>query len=197
MEGTLLTDEEQRQMVPAPVVLDRDRLATMGLHALDRVCAATTYRDCPHIRTAIHRLKYRGMRAYASVLSSFVVGAFPVLPLETPATLSGVPLHWMRYCARGFNQSTLLAKELAETWNASYRNLLRKTRSTGSQVGRTGNERRQSLLGAFRLRNTFVLPRTVVLIDDLCTTGATLEECARVLKSAGVLHVSAVVVALG
>lgn len=136
--------------------------------------------------------------------------------------LCAVPLHWMRLFHRGYNQAELLAQTVAKGRGWPLIPLLRRTRPTGHQAWRKQGERTQAVRNAFeycpegssffvlrfslraserRTKNeqqkTNSVPRYVILIDDISTTGATLEDCARALKEAGVERVDALVVAHG
>ena len=98
-----------------------------------------------------------------------------------------VPLHPQRLKARGFNQSLLLARELSRltSFPLSCKNL-RRARDTGQQVGLKTDERKRNVAGAFMLENTALFKgKKALLVDDVMTTGATLNECARLLKNAG------------
>ena len=112
--------------------------------------------------------------------------------------LCPVPLHWLRKFSRGFNQSELLALEVGAARGWEVKNLLKRTRWTGSQVGRRRRERLVGVKDAFVLGDGVeAIPHRVILVDDLSTTGATLEECAKALKRAGVERVEGLVIALG
>ncbi|ALM09954.1 MAG TPA: hypothetical protein DEB30_02820 [Candidatus Peribacter riflensis] len=108
--------------------------------------------------------------------------------------LCPVPLHWARRFQRGFNQSELLARVVARERGLTVLPLLKRRRWTGSQMKRTREERLTGVQGAFCC-TTDHPPAHVVLIDDLSTTGATLESCARALREAGVFSVEGWVVA--
>jgi ComF family protein len=104
-----------------------------------------------------------------------------------------VPLHTKRLRQRGFNQALLLAYRMSEQHNIplSCDNLIRQ-RPTRPQVELTGAERIQNVAGAFAVRRPLdIRDRHIVLIDDVFTTGATLNECAAVLKDAGAAAVTA------
>ncbi|MBK6767094.1 MAG: ComF family protein [bacterium] len=97
-----------------------------------------------------------------------------------------VPLHWLRHGDRAFNQSHLLARSLVKHTGGSVCPLLRRTRNTPAQSGQGYRLRAENVRGAFSVRRRQKLPRSVLLIDDVVTTGATVSECARVLKEAGI-----------
>jgi len=138
------------------------------------------------LRAIVHALKYDGRRSLARPLSGLLRRhAGPILSgadLAVP-----VPLHWSRQWRRGFNQ----ARELAVGLGLPVRTLLKRRRHTRSQTGLSAEERYANV------RDAFVLSRgagpfdglCIVLVDDVSTTGATLEACARVLKEAGAREV--------
>jgi ComF family protein len=102
-----------------------------------------------------------------------------------------MPLHWRRRWQRGFNQSELLAREIARRWNVPLCRLVRRQRATSPQAGLTSAERRKNVLGAFAVKNTARLNgMRLLLVDDVLTTGATASACARALKRAGAAHVT-------
>jgi ComF family protein len=108
-----------------------------------------------------------------------------------------VPLHIKRLRQRGFNQALLLGSGLSERHNIqlSCGNLVR-VRPTRPQVELTGDERIKNVKGAFSLRNPAeVEARHIVLVDDVFTTGATMNECAAVLKKSGAAQVTALTLA--
>ncbi len=110
--------------------------------------------------------------------------------------VTSVPLHHSDIRRRGFNQAALLAKELAVALGVPYRPLLKKLYRTAPQKELTARQRSGNLLGAFDVvQPTALLGRTVLLVDDVITTGATLEECAKMLKIFGADEVYAVTAA--
>lgn len=110
-------------------------------------------------------------------------------------TVTAVPLHPKRLRERGFNQAEIIAKFLAKIYELRFMNLLVRTKNTEHQVGKPRSERLQNLDGAFTVRSHYSLPTTVLLIDDVWTTGATMSECAKTLKQAGVKQVWGLVLA--
>jgi ComF family protein len=107
-----------------------------------------------------------------------------------------VPLHWWRRLCRGYNQSAAVARGLAQRLRLPCRpGWLRRVRYQRSQVGLSGPERRANVLGAFGARHRAHLAgRSVLLVDDVMTTGATASEAARALKEGGAARVVAAVV---
>lgn len=160
--------------------------------SLDRLVAAAAYKDVPLLHTAIHTFKYKRMRGMGKILGDILVRTAG----EGSPILCPVPLHWLRRFSRGFNQSEILASHVARARRWDLAHLLRRVRWTGSQVGRRRRERLPAMTGAFRYCGG-VPPPFVMLVDDLSTTGATLDACARELKRAGVQRVEGLVIALG
>ncbi len=143
------------------------------------------------LRSAINLLKYRGIRRLSGPLSGMMLGiGFPDVDAVIP-----VPLYEKRLRQREFNQSALLAANIARHIGAALvTGCLLKIRDTPPQVGLRSRERIKNIRGAFDIRDGCRLRgRKVLLIDDVVTTGATVRECSRVLKKAGAgdIHVAA------
>ena len=139
-------------------------------------------------------VKFGGAR---SVVDAFVPGMADALAtsarLGSTTVLTWVPLGSGRRRVRGFDQAETLARGLGRTSGLPVRPLLKRTRETAPQARRGGSERRAALHGAFRSRGD--VPATVVLVDDVLTSGATASECARVLRAAGAREVGVVTAA--
>jgi ComF family protein len=108
-----------------------------------------------------------------------------------------VPLHPQRERERGFNQADLLAGLLARSLRVPKRDLLRRIRPTPRQAGFDRSHRMENIRGAFVLRRSVPPASALLLVDDVSTTGATLDACAAILKSGGAGVVAALVVARG
>ena len=148
------------------------------------------------MRQAIYQLKYRNLRALASTLAKLLndyLGTNPV-PGEV---LVPVPLHQKRLRERGYNQSSLLAQELGKlTKLPVVDNCLIRQRHTPPQARTsTVDERRSNVADAFTCRDHRLQDRQVLLIDDVSTSGATLDACAAALKAAGATMVWGLVLA--
>lgn len=146
------------------------------------------------LREIIHAFKYDGRRSLAMPLARMVRDRGDDLLRDADAVVP-VPLHPWRRLRRGFNQATELARRL----DVPVVHALWRRRATMPQSGLTAGARRRNVRGAFRLspfvRGDDLEGCCVVLIDDVRTTGATLDACARVLKEAGVREVRALTVA--
>lgn len=150
---------------------------------LDGVTAAALFAH--PMREAIHDLKYNNNRALAEPLGLQMATAWRARGLEADCIIP-VPLHTSRLAERGYNQSALLARVLARAVGVPLNeHLLIRQRATQHQVGLGRTERRQNVAGAFTCRGSLAGQR-VALIDDVCTTGSTLEACAEALRAAGV-----------
>lgn len=112
------------------------------------------------------------------------------------AVLVPIPLHTARERSRGYNQSEILATDLGKRLGLPVKNLLTRTKPTVSQVGKTQKERRENIKGVFALKGK-VDASTVLLIDDVLTSGATMNEAAKTLKRAGVKEVWGLALAHG
>jgi ComF family protein len=195
--GTWITEAERRQLRTHPECIGTSALQAKGLMSLDRLVAASNYDASPMLQLAIRRFKYGRITALAEDLGKLLTESTPLLAQTNPApVLCPVPLHWSRHFQRGFNQSMLLAQIVGRTWGWRIDPCLKRVRSTGSQAKRNREERLTSMEDAFIFSGIFA-PKIVILIDDVATTGTTVDACAAALKRAGCEHVEALVLAMG
>jgi ComF family protein len=147
------------------------------------------------LRKAINHLKYYGMRRLAGPLAEMMTG----MQLPQADAVIPVPLHKSRHRHREFNQSALVARQLAGNLKADFIiNCLTKISDTAPQVGLRYRERIKNVRNAFRVEDEAKLSgNKIILVDDVVTTGSTIRECAKVLKKAGASHVYAVSLAHG
>lgn len=202
-EGSWITDSERKNMRLAPTLLQKPELMKRGMQSIDAVIAAGDYDKSPLLRKAILAFKFKRVEtldAELGVSMSKALHGLLLLPKDfqdIQPVLCPVPLHWTRRFQRGFNQAELLSKVIGAEKNWPTAALLSRIRATGHQAKRQRAERLTALKGAFTYTGVQPTPRFVILVDDICTTGATLDECATMLKEVGVEYVAAVVAALG
>ncbi len=143
------------------------------------------------LRDILHRLKYDGRRSLARPLGERMARAGEDVLRDADA-LVPVPLHWIRHYRRGFNQ----AEELARGVSLPVVHALRRPRRTVTQTDLPEAQRLANVGEAFRLRRGVTITgQVLVLVDDVSTTGATLDACARVLLEGGAAEVRALTAA--
>ncbi|BDI30956.1 amidophosphoribosyltransferase [Capsulimonas corticalis] len=167
--------------------------------AFDRARALGSYDGV--LRHAIHLFKYRDRPQLAEPLGRVLALYFQTADLfPTPCDLIvPVPMHPTRRRVRGYNQSERLARVLSQELAIPRDTTsLRRVRNTRPQVGLASGARESNLLGAFAVRDaTNIAGKTLLLLDDVSTTGASIHECAAALKSAGAKTVYALTLAAG
>lgn len=140
------------------------------------------------IREMIHMFKYRNKEYLSKSLALFLYEAFKFYrELNESEIVLPVPLHWLKKYIRGYNQTELLAKEFSKLSNIPYINdVIYKSKYTKSQTKLNSELRRRNVEGTFLIEHKEkIYGKNVLLIDDVSTTGTTLNECAKVLKSNG------------
>jgi ComF family protein len=150
--------------------------------------AVAAYRSRGIVRRVVHDFKYGEQFHLRHLLGRWLDAALDDVRLQSRPfdLLVPVPLHPARKRERGFNQAEALASLVSKSRRIPSRTVLERTRYTTTQTAFDRAERMENLRDAFRLRKkTDVRQLRVLLIDDVLTTGATLSECARVLKKAG------------
>ena len=141
------------------------------------------------LRDILHALKYNSRRSLAAPLARRMAAAAPEI-LEGADFVVPVPLHFLRHYRRGFNQ----AEELAKRLPVPMLRALRRTRRTATQTELPEARRHRNVRDAFAVRwwaRDAIAEKTLVLVDDVSTTGATLDACARALMKAGAKEIRA------
>lgn len=202
--GSLLCDtcHNQLQWLRAPLCDRCGRPVSRATHC----CTVCQERPLPlnHIRAAvlfahpvsklIHNLKYNSAFALAQPLAQMMVDVWPKWQIPVDVVLP-IPLHAERQRKRGYNQSALLTRTFCEGTALPYaEDALQRTRFTTPQVGLSAARRLENVQDAFQA-DTRVLGKHVLLIDDVCTTGATMAAAATTLLAAGAKTVSGYCVA--
>jgi ComF family protein len=159
---------------------------------LDEVAAWGWHRD--PLRKAVLGLKYGANLAMGDALCQHLLALVTPWKKEIDLIMP-IPLSRERERARGYNQAALIARPLGQALDLAYRpKALDRVRDTDSQVGKNLSERRKNVSGAFRANSILVNGKRVLLVDDVLTTGSTLDAAAEALKQAGAARVLAVVV---
>jgi ComF family protein len=179
---------------PGPGILSMEAIAAPP--AYQRARAAVRFDEIS--RALVHALKYSDRLDLAPMMGRWLSHAGGELLAEADA-LVPVPLHWRRLWARRFNQSAMLAAAIsAESGVPIATGLLRRVKPTAQQVGLSRTERAANVQGAFRVppeARGGVAGRRLVLVDDVLTSGATVDGCARALLRAGAANVDVLIFA--
>lgn len=172
---------------------------------LDGVTALFSYQEGSGLAKLIKQFKYSYARDITVVWQKILAKQPNFLPssfFSSNLTIIPVPLHSRRQRQRGFNQSTIIARAVQqliglERETGGLETGLWRTRYTKQQALLSGEQRRQNLAGAFAWSSRSAVPEEVLLVDDVFTTGSTLQECAKVLKANGSRKVWGLVLARG
>lgn len=148
------------------------------------------------VERLVHRFKFHHDLAAGRVLAGLSARRLAALGVYRPQALVPVPLHWRRYLWRGFNQSRMLAEDLSSLLgDIPVAPLLSRPVATPAQSGLPAASRGANVRNAFRAHLPGCRPRHVALVDDVMTTGMTLDACARALRKTGIERVDVWVVA--
>jgi ComF family protein len=179
---------------PGPGLLSMEAISDPP--AYGRARAAVRYDDVA--RTLVHALKYQDRTDLAPAMGRWMARAGRELIGEADALIA-VPLHWRRGWSRRYNQSGALARVIEQQTGAKVvSEALRRVRPTQQQIGLSRAQRASNVQGAFKVaphRQSEIQGRRVVLIDDVLTSGATVDACARALLRAKAASVDVVVFA--
>jgi len=154
------------------------------------------YHEGP-LKEAIHTYKYNFAYDLAHDLAKILLSTLRHVGWNKKALLVAVPLHKKRKAQRGFNQSEILAKIISAYFDYPIiKDKLIRTKFTKPQVELTGAKRKTNIKGIFAwIGKNEIKGKTIILVDDVCTTGSTLEECAKVLRKAGAKEIWGLVLA--
>lgn len=159
------------------------------VHSFDAGRAAFTYSG--GVRRAVYRMKSENRRDYVDFFAEAVAGALkPHLKYWKPDVILSVPMHPSRKRKRGYNQSELLAQRISVlTGIPAEFGLVRCIRKTGAQKNLGRRDRMQNLRGSFQMCKRLTEGMNVLIVDDVYTTGSTVDEMSRILKQNGASHV--------
>jgi ComF family protein len=151
------------------------------------------------LKELVHSFKYKGKIALVNIFAKFMIDHIKDNPeIKDVDIVTAVPLHKTRLREREFNQSLIIANGIAKKFNLSVKNILEKTIKTDYQNELPRSERLTNLKNAFALcAAADIEEKRILLIDDVITTGATLNECANVLLSGGAKSVTCFTLARG
>ncbi len=167
------------------------------LHEYDCGIAVFAYNDC--IKKSIYDFKYKDMKIYSRFYGEEMWKySKKYFEVWNPDAIIPVPISEKRYLKRGYNQAELIAKELGKISGLKVdSSLLYRKKNTKPQKAVVREKRRKNLENAFIIGQDVVKYKKVVLVDDIYTTGSTIDECAKVLKQAGVKQVYFVSLSIG
>ena len=151
------------------------------------------------LKELIHSFKYKGKITLANIFAKLMIDYIKDNPeIIDVDIVTTVPLHKTRLREREFNQSLIIANGIAKEFNLPVTNIMEKTRKTGYQNELPRSERLTNLKNAFTIcAAADIKGKDILLIDDVMTTGATLNECANLLLSGGVNRVTCLTLARG
>lgn len=197
----------EKMLAPAcPVCLFRNRTGVACKPCRKKTALSRCFSVFPYqertIRELLHMYKYNRARELEPIIADFLIfyARTGQIPIPRTAIIIPLPLHQNRRRERGFNQSEEIGKRFAGAFKLLYRDdILRRAASTRSQVACANfSERRKNISGVFFCKTApEILHKTILLIDDIITSGATLNEAARVLKKAGAKSVWGMTIAKG
>ena len=161
----------------------------------DSCLSPLAYRD--RVPDAVHRFKFSGVRAYAKPFGILMAQCARDGLEESPDLVTWAPLSRKRLRERGYDQAELLARQVGKLLDLPVLPLLKKARHTAPQSGlEEAGARRANALGAYEpLPGDGAAGKRVLLVDDVVTSGATLSECARVLRQGGAVRVDCLTLA--
>ena len=150
------------------------------------------------IRESLVRFKYHGRAEYASFYAKSIWAyGERIIKRFAPDVIINVPVYRKRLAARGYDQAYLIAYELSKVSGIKvYKNAVKRIRNTTAQKELGSEERRRNIKGAFELSGKADIPKRVLLIDDILTTGRTADAVCRVLKEGGAEHICLAVAAV-
>lgn len=166
-----------------------------GKH-LKGIISAVYFEEGP-TKEIIHNFKYNSVLEFGPIFGKIMAEKLAGIPKKN-LVLTFVPLHSKRLAQRGYNQAEILAKVVSSQSKIPYLDLLKKIRKTKRQVGLLGKYRRRNLSGVFKsICKDSIKGKKIIIVDDIVTTGTTLNECARILKEADAKEVWGLVAARG
>lgn len=163
--------------------------------SVDNIFIISSY-DNDLLKRLIHNFKYKFIAELSKPLGLLIAQGLMNSHLQSPDLIIPIPLHNRRLRWRGFNQAKLLADSMELTIPIDLTSLKRQRYTTSQVKVKSRKKRLTNLKGAFIVLNSKkIKDKSILLIDDIITTGSTIDECAKILKDAGAKKVSAIVLA--
>lgn len=160
-------------------------------HIRDSMLSACDY-NTPILSRMVHELKYKGVQELAKPCANLIYRYLQRenIHFDNSWVVTAVPMNEYKLKVRGFNQSELIAKQLASLMHLNYEALLKKVRHTAPQMSLDKHSRKSNLLGCFELAEEKVVKgKKVLIIDDVVSTGSTMSECIKILQEGGASEV--------
>lgn len=166
-------------------------------HIYDRGVAVFKYSD--KVRKSIYRFKYSGHKIYGDFYGKEMHDRYrEIITLWKPEAIIPVPIYRGKFRKRGYNQAELIGKRLAELTGIPIDTyILTRSRNTIPQKELNYIFRKKNVENAFKVTGSVVKYNKIILVDDIYTTGCTIDACARVLKNAGVKEVYFITICIG
>lgn len=161
--------------------------------------AVSMYEYSEGIKQSIYNFKYHNKREYAEVYADEISGRYgDVINMWQPDVIMPVPIHVSKLKSRGYNQAGLIAESLSKKLDIEYNeHSLIRTRATSPMKDLNDIQRTKNLQKAFKIADNVIIYNKVLIVDDIYTTGTTIDACAECLKRAGVKEVYAVTLCVG
>lgn len=166
------------------------------IRGVDHVVVRGSY-DCPTLAQLIQKLKYHYWTGVSPIIADIFRPVLPDLAAAPDSVIVPVPLHRRRRRERGFNQALLISRAIEHVTGLLVSEVLQRSRYTTPQAQLSAKVRTTNIIGAFHRSQVAQWPRSVILVDDVITTGSTIAECAAVLRQHGVQEITAVAIAKG
>ncbi|MGN0242335.1 MAG: ComF family protein [Candidatus Weimeria sp.] len=149
------------------------------------------------IREAVYRFKYKGRKSYADAFACDAVDLWGEWIKASADVIVPVPMNAKKLRQRGYDQADVLAHAISAECGIQYRHLLERVRETVPMKALSRSERQNNLKNAFQVSDFDVKLKKILLVDDIYTTGSTLDECARVLLAEGASEVNGIYISIG
>ncbi len=149
------------------------------------------------LQSLIHNLKYRTQFTIGKLLGEILFDkSSEIISKWNAEIVVPIPLHPLKRAGRGYNQAEFIARGLIKNSNMKIKRILRRKKYTETQTQLSASERRQNITNAFILKRKTKMPESLILIDDVITTGSTITEAAKVLKANGAINIYGLSIAI-